>query len=107
MTGKDDSESRVTGAWLLVRAPAGMSSDELARALQCHGAKALLGQLDPAELPRDPFVLPGAWLDISVKPEAGNLAVYIQTDTTFDALNEVQKATAFAETHGAAVVERP
>jgi hypothetical protein len=93
----------VTGAKLLVRPPPGVSSLDMTRALQCHSAKMLLGQVDPATFRDDPYSLPGAWVDIDVKPEGGNLAVRVTADRVPENLALVHRAMAFADAHRAPV----
>ena len=103
ITGKNDSEDRITGAWLLVRPPPGVSAEQLTRALQCHSAEALLGQVDTSQFGQDPFSLPSAWVDIQVTPEDGNFGVSIRDDSVADGLETFHRATAFAESHRAPV----
>jgi hypothetical protein len=97
ITGKNDSEERVTGAQLVVRAPDGVSSERLARVLTCHSAQALLGQVDTTRFAADPYWLPDAWLDIDVKSENGNFTVVLRADNVPDGLKVLHRATAFAE----------
>jgi hypothetical protein len=101
ITGKNDSEERVTGAQLLVRPPEGVSAERLTRVLQCHSAQVLLGQVDSSRFADDPYWLPDAWLDIDVKPEGGNFAVVLRADSVPDGLKVLHRATAFAESHRA------
>jgi len=103
LTGKNDSEERVTGAWLLVRPPPGVSAEQLTRALQCHSAEALLGQVDTSAFGQDPFWLPGALLNIQVTPAEGNFGVSIRDESVADGLKTLHRATAFAESHRAPV----
>lgn len=58
ITGPNGAEERIDGAKVVVRPPAGVSSEDLTRALQCHGARAVLGQVDRSQLVDDPFWLP-------------------------------------------------
>ena len=88
--------SKVTGTKLLVRRPNGVSSEELARNLQCANAQAALGRVEPAGLPNDPYGLPGAWVDIDVSPEQGNLAVTLRADSVSNNILLLRRATAFA-----------
>jgi hypothetical protein len=99
ITGKDDSEDRVTGARLIVRPPEGVSAERMTRVLQCHSAQVLLGQVDTSRLADDPYYLPNAWLDIEVKPENGNFVVVLRADSIPDGLAVLHRATAFAEAH--------
>jgi hypothetical protein len=99
ITGKNDSEDRVTGARLMVRPPEGVSAERMTRILQCHSAQVLLGQVDTSRLADDPYYLPNAWLDIDVKPESGNFEVVLRAQSIPDGLAVFHKATAFAESH--------
>jgi hypothetical protein len=89
----------VSGTKLVVNAPDGVNADELTRVLQCHTAKALLGQLDPAALADDPFYLADGWLDSQVGSEDGMLVVKLRADTIWRNLVVLQRATAFAHAH--------
>lgn len=94
-----NEEDRVSGAKLLIRPQEGVTADRLARVLQCHSARVLLGQVDRSQLPDDPTWLPDAWVDIDVTPEAGNFAVTLRSDTVAKNLQVLNRASAFAETH--------
>jgi len=108
ITGKNDTEERVTGAQLEVRPPEGVSPERLTRALQCHSAQVLLGQVDPSSLAADdPYWLPEAWLDIQVKPGDGNQVVVLRADSVPDGLKVLHRATAFAESHGTPSTQIP
>jgi hypothetical protein len=69
LTGNNNSEDRVAGAKIVMRAPEGVSLDRMTRLLQCHSAQALLGQVDVSEWPDDPFWLP------RTAPHAGTSAL--------------------------------
>jgi len=107
ISGKNDGEDRVTGARLTVRPPEGVSPERLTRVIQCHSARALLGQVDPAAFANDPYWLPDAWLDIQVVPENGNYQVVLRADNIPDGLQVLHRATAFAESHRSPDVSNP
>jgi hypothetical protein len=92
-------ENRVNGARLVISAPGGVSAERLTQMIQCHSAAVLLGQIDRTQFANDPTWLPNAWLDIDVKPEAGNFAVTLSANTVARNLQVLQRATAFADTH--------
>jgi hypothetical protein len=71
----------------------------MTRILQCHSARQLLGQTDVAELNKDPYCLPGAWIDIRVTPEDGNYAVKLEADTIDKSLRVYARAAAYADAH--------
>jgi hypothetical protein len=98
---KDGSEKRISGVKLIIRPADGMTADRLTRTLQCHSARALLGQVDRSQLADDPYVLADEWLDIQVGTEDGNLAVSLQADSVAKNLQVFNRATAYADSHGA------
>jgi hypothetical protein len=87
------------GTKLFVRPPNGVSAEEMVRVLQCHSAKALLGQADVAAVADDPFYLPDAWVDIDAKGEQGFLVVRLSADRIPQNLAVLRHATAFADAH--------
>lgn len=99
-TAYNDIERRVNGAKLLVRPPEGVSPERMTRILQCHSARQLLGQTNLPEVAKDPYSLPGTWLDIRVTPEDGNYAITIEADTIDKSLQVYARAVAYADAHG-------
>ena len=99
ITSNNNSEERVAGAKLLVRPPSGVTADELTRVLQCHSARVLLGQVNPATVPNDPYWLPDTWVNINVKPENGNFAITIAADSVHDNLTVFGRANHYADDH--------
>ncbi len=97
---KSGEEVRVSGVKLLIRPPEGVSVEQLTRTLQCHSARALLGQVDRSQLPDDPYWLPDEWLDISVGSENGNYAVSLRADTVSKNLQVFNRVSAYADAHG-------
>ena len=96
---RSEGSVRVGGVKLLVRAPDGVPADEMTRVLQCHSAKALLGQVAlPAEVD-DPYTLPEAWVDIDVTSENGLFAVKVTADRVSENLTLLHHAALFAEVH--------
>jgi hypothetical protein len=93
------TEERVNGATLVVRPPKGVSADQLTRILQCHGARALLGQINGNVVRSDPYWLPDTWVKIDVKPENGNFAVTLSADTVRDNLQVYSRANHYADDH--------
>jgi hypothetical protein len=83
-------------------APTGMSADQMARAAQCHSAKALLSDVDPAALADDPFYLPDTWIDSDVKVEQGLFVVTLTAPKVWQNLAVLRRATAFAKEHAPA-----
>jgi hypothetical protein len=102
ITGNNNSEDRVAGAKLLVRPPDGVTAELMVRTLQCHSARVLLGQVSGALVPNDPYWLPDAWVDIDVKPEDGNFAVTLSSDSIRDNLALLGRARHYASDHALA-----
>ena len=99
ITSNNNSEERVAGAKLLVRPPSGVTADEFTRVLQCHSARVLLGQVNSATVPNDPYWLPDTWVNINVKPEDGNFAITISADSVHDNLQVFGRANHYADDH--------
>jgi hypothetical protein len=104
MTSNNNSEERIRGAKILMRPPEGVSAERMPRLLQCHGARAVLGRIDPSGVRDDPFWLPNVWVEIVVKPENGNYAVTLETDNLTENIHLAALAVAFAQDHGAAAI---
>jgi hypothetical protein len=102
LTSNNNSEERVNGAKLLIRPPKGISAEQLTRILQCHSARVLLGQVDGAAVPNDPYWLPDAWVDIDVRPEQGNFAVTMSANSVRDNLQVLGRAHHYADDHALA-----
>jgi hypothetical protein len=89
---------QVSGTKLLMSPPPGVSPERLARALQCHGARALLGRAD-ASMVDDPYGSPDGWVNIDATPGADRLAVTLQADTVSNNVRVLRRAKAFAARH--------
>jgi hypothetical protein len=103
----NNAEDRISGAKLVLRPPAGVSAEELTRILQCHSARVLLGKVNPADIPDDPYWLADRWLDIQVTPENGNFAVTVVADTVHDNIQVLDRATRYAHEHMLAIESVP
>jgi hypothetical protein len=99
MTGTNGSEERIDGAKVVVRPPVGLSSEDLTRALQCHSARAVLGEGDRSQLVDDPFWLPGSWVTIEVRPENGNYAVILEAEGLSANIRLAERAESYAKRH--------
>jgi hypothetical protein len=97
---KSGDGEHVSGVKLVIRPPEGVSAERLTRTLQCHSARALLGQVDRSQLPDDPYWLPDEWLDISVVPENGNYAVSLRADSVSKNLEVFNRVVTYADSHG-------
>jgi hypothetical protein len=103
----NNSEQRPSGVKLVLRPPTGVTAEELTRILQCHSARMLLGKVNPAEIPDDPYWLADRWLDIQVTPENGNFAVTVSADSVDDNIEVIGRATRYAHEHMLAIESVP
>ncbi len=103
----NNAEERPSGVKLVLRPPAGVTAEELTRILQCHSARVLLGKVNPAEIPDDPYWLADRWLDIQVTPENGNFAVTVRADSVHDNIEVIGRATRYAHEHMLAIESIP
>jgi len=78
----------------LVHAPRDVSPSQMTKALQCHSARAALGQVESAQLQNDPYYLPEASLDIMVEPRDDNYAVTVRAHNVRDGLEVLAHANA-------------
>ena len=85
---------RLRGANLHMRPTVNMPVGVLQRALECHEAAVTLGRAP--ELPEDPYVLPGSWLEIDVSATNQGLMAAVLTDSPDDARRVVVRAHKFA-----------
>jgi hypothetical protein len=85
---------RLRGVKLHLRPALNMPVGVLERALECHEARVTLG--DATELPDDPYVLPGVWLEIDVSATKEGLVAAVLADGPDDARRVVERAHRFA-----------
>jgi hypothetical protein len=85
---------RLRGVNLHMRPTVNMPVGVLQRALECHEAAVTLG--NATELPDDPYVLPGSWLDIDVSATKNGLVASVLSDSPDDARRVVDRAHKFA-----------
>jgi hypothetical protein len=107
LVNPNNAEDRVGGAKLVLRPPTGVSAEELTRILQCHSARVLLGKVNPADIPDDPYWLADRWLDIQVTAENGNFAVTVVADSVHDNIEVLDRATRYANDHMLAIESVP
>ena len=96
---------RLRGVNLHMRPTVNTPVGVLQRTLECHEAAVILG--DATELPDDPFVLPGAWLDIDVTSTNEGLMAAVRSDSPDDARRVVERAHKFAPTARLVLAPRP
>jgi hypothetical protein len=105
ITGTNGAEERVDGAKLVVRPPEGISAERMTRMIQCHAARALLGKVDRASFPDDPFWMPDTWISVEVRPENGNYAVVLEANDLPTNIKLAARAREYAAAHTAAAVQ--
>jgi len=103
LSANNGAENRVNGAKLLVVPPKGMSAEQMDRILECHSAGVLLGQISGSAVPNDPYWLPNSWVNIDVKPEGGNFAVTLTSDSVRENLQVLSRASHYADEHQLAI----
>jgi hypothetical protein len=77
----------------------------LQRTLECHQAAVTLGHA--SELPEDPYVLPGSWLDIDVSVTKEGLMAAVLTDSPDDARRVVERSHKFAPSARLVIAPQP
>ncbi|MGD0677242.1 MAG: hypothetical protein ABSC94_17635 [Polyangiaceae bacterium] len=96
---------RLRGVNLHMRPRVNMPVGVLQRALACHEAAVTLAKAP--ELPDDPYVLPGTWLDIDVSATNQGLLATVLTDNPDDARRVVERAHKFAPSARLVIAPRP
>jgi hypothetical protein len=90
----NDRVIRLRGARLHLRPSMNVSAEALQRTLECHQARVTLG--DSPAIANDPYVLPGAWLDIDVGSNGDGLVAAVLVDRFDDAQNVLSRARSYA-----------
>jgi hypothetical protein len=93
-SGPVDREARLRGARIHIKPLPGFSKETIARSVECHEARVLLGQA-PARSD-DPYVLPEHWLDIEVESEGDGFAVLVRSDEMDIARQVLARAQRYA-----------
>lgn len=89
----NDRATHLRGALLRVRPILDVSAESLQRRLECHQVRVTLGS--GRELPDDPYVLRGAWLDIAVDSVGDGLVVAVRVDDFHEAQRVLDRARRF------------
>ena len=93
-SGPADRQAHLRGARIHLRPIAALSRETIARSLECHESRLLLGMTQtPAN---DPYTLAGRWLDIDVDSEKDGFVVLVQTDDLPAAREALERARRFA-----------
>ena len=90
----NDRAIRLRGARLHLRPALNVSAEALQRTLECHQARVTLGAATATA--DDPYVLPGAWLDIDVDSSGDGLVAAVLVDHFEDARRVLDRARTFA-----------
>lgn len=93
--GSPAARSAVRGAAITVRALPGMTEESLGRALQCHSARATLG--DSRGAWDDPFFLPGSFVGIDVHAAGYGFEVEVAGASSDEGYAILTRAQAFAK----------
>jgi len=95
--GVGGNYSQLSGASIKVRAVKSFSAAWLDRALECHSARRVLGQIPATTLPDDPFWLPGRMVNIEVAATHAGFQIFIRGQNIKDAEEILNRANAFVE----------
>jgi hypothetical protein len=93
-SGPGDRQARLRGARIQLKPIGALSRESIARSLECHESRSLLGSAPPRA--DDPYTLPGQWLDIDVDSEKDGFVVRVQTDDSPSAREVLARAKRFA-----------
>lgn len=93
--GSKTSSPRLQGAVLSVRPAAGVTSEWLNRALECHSARQITGQASVVGAGNDPFVMNSGSPYILVRSEGDSFRVEISASSSADAREILDRAEAF------------
>jgi len=97
-TRPNGMESRLIGAKLHIRMIDGVMPESVGQALVCHQARETLR---PSADDACPYAVPGAWVDIQVKPDAMGYEVALRGQDFVEAKQILDRARAFAESSAA------
>jgi hypothetical protein len=97
---KSDAQDQLHGAIVTVTAQPGMTAEWLDRVLECHSADETLGRTADR---RDPFYLPDAVVDITVKSAKDGFAIDVSTFSPGDGQRILDRANAWAPSRAPAV----
>ncbi len=98
-SGPSFYQARLRGARIHLRPIAAMSRESIARSLECHESRVVLGTT-PAAVD-DPYGLAGRWLDIDVDSDKDGFVVQVGSDDVATAHDLLERAKRFVSPHGA------
>src|SRR5580700_4604831 len=97
-SGPGDREERLHGSRIHLRPIAALSRESIARSLECHESRVVLGTT-PA-LADDPYALAGRWLDIDVDSDRDGFVVQMGSDDLPTAREALSHAKRFSAQRG-------
>lgn len=95
-SGASSREARLRGARIHVKPLTGFSRESLARGLECHESRVVLGRASAS--PDDPYVLPDHWLDVDVDSEGDGFVVLVRIQEMDLARQVMARARRFIHT---------
>jgi hypothetical protein len=96
-SGPSFYQARLRGARIHLRPIATMSRESIARSLECHESRVVLGAAQPAA--DDPYAVAGTWLDIDVDSDKDGFVVQVGSDDLPTARDALERARRFAAAH--------
>jgi hypothetical protein len=91
-TSNNNSQTRLLGAEIRLRAQPGLSRVWVDHVLRCHESARLRGASTMADADNDPFWLPGKWLDVDVREDQGLFVVQLTHYEVAPAKAELERA---------------
>jgi len=93
--GPNDRIARLSGAEIHLRPLPGASSQGIARALECHEARVMLGESCGAPDPYHPAN--GGWIDVDVQADKDGFVVRLTSDDVDEARAVLERARTYAQ----------
>jgi hypothetical protein len=93
-SGPGDRQARLRGARIHLRPVAAMSRESIARSLECHESRVVLGSTPAPK--DDPYAVADRWLDIDVDSEKDGFVVRVENDDLPSAQDVLERAKRFA-----------
>jgi hypothetical protein len=97
-SGPGDRAERLRGVRIHLRPIASLSRESIARSLECHESRAVLGVV-PSPIVDDPYAIAGRWLDIDVDSDKDGFVVQMGSDDLPTAREALARAKRFSA-HG-------
>jgi hypothetical protein len=94
---KTSSATELAGSTLKVRPLPGITAEWLTRALECHSAKRMTGNIASTVAPNDPFWLPGKMVEIDARSAHDGFQVDVRAAGPIEGHQVLDRAKAFAK----------